>query len=56
MVEEVNIMNYIISVKDLNFEKSLYVPSNTNIQAYIDEWLFAEYGIKDKSYQIKESA
>ena len=49
-------MTYIISVRDLNFEKSVYVPNNVNIQAYIDEWLFAEYGIKDKTYQIKESA
>lgn len=49
-------MNYIISVKDLNFEKSVYVPNDVNMQSYIDEWLFAEYGIKDKSYQIKESA
>lgn len=49
-------MNYLISIEELDFEKSLYVPSNVNTQAYIDEWLFAEYGIKDKPYQIKESA
>ena len=48
-------MTYIISVRDLNFEKSVYVPNDVNTQAYIDEWLFAEYGIKDRSYQIKES-
>ena len=48
-------MTYIISVTDLNFEKSVYVPTNVNTQAYIYEWLFAEYGLKDKSYQIKES-
>lgn len=49
-------MTYIVSVGDLNFEKSVYVPNDVNMQAYIDEWLFAEYGIKDKSYKIKESA
>ena len=48
-------MNYIISIKELNFEKSVYVPNNVNMQAYIDEWLFAEYGINGKSYKIKES-
>lgn len=48
-------MNYLISIEELSFEKSVYVPGNVNMQAYIDEWLFAEYGIKDKYYQIKES-
>ena len=49
-------MNYLISIEELRFEKTVYIPSNVNMQAYIDEWLFAEYGIRDKSYQIKESA
>lgn len=49
-------MNYLISIEELNFEKSIYIPNSANMQAYIDEWLFAEYGIKGKSYKIKESA
>ena len=48
-------MNYIITVKDLNFIKQLHIPNNTeNIREYIEEWLFAEYGIRNKDYTIRE--
>lgn len=48
-------MNYIVTVKDLNFTKQLHIPNNTeNIRDYIEEWLFAEYGIKDRDYIIRE--
>lgn len=48
-------MNYIITVKDLNFIKQLHVPDSVeNIREYVEEWLFAEYGIKDKDYNVKE--
>lgn len=48
-------MDYIITVKDLNFIKQLHIPDNTeNIREYIEEWLFAEYGIKNKDYTIRE--
>ena len=50
-------MNYIITVKDLNFIKQLHIPNNTeNIREYIEEWLFAEYGIKNKDYTIREES
>ena len=46
-------MNYIVIVKDLNFTKQLHIPDNIeNIKEYIEEWLFAEYGIKDKNYTV----
>lgn len=46
-------MGYIVTVKDLDFVKQLHVPNNIeNIKDYIEEWLFAEYGIKDKNYTI----
>ena len=48
-------MDYIITVNDLNFTKQLHIPNNIeNIRDYIEEWLFAEYGIKDKDYIIRE--
>lgn len=48
-------MDYIITVKDLNFIKQLHIPDSTeNIREYIEEWLFAEYGIKNKDYTIRE--
>lgn len=44
-------MNYIVTVKDLNFIKQLHIPNNIeNIKEYVEEWLFAKYGIKDKNY------
>lgn len=47
-------MDYIITVKDLNFIKQLHIPDNTeNIKEYIEEWLFAEYGIRNKDYMIE---
>ena len=47
-------MDYIVIVKDLNFIKQLHIPNNTeNIREYVEEWLFAEYGIKDKDYTIR---
>ena len=47
-------MDYIITVKDLNFIKQLHIPNNTeNIREYVEEWLFAEYGIKNKDYMIE---
>lgn len=50
-------MDYIITVNDLNFTKQLHVPNNIeNIREYIEEWLFAEYGIKDKDYTIREES
>ena len=46
-------MDYIVIVEDLNFTKQLHIPDNIeNIRDYIEEWLFAEYGIKDKNYTI----
>ena len=46
-------MDYIITVNDLNFIKQLYIPNNIeNIRDYVEEYLFAEYGIKDKNYTI----
>lgn len=46
-------MNYIVIVKDLDFIRQLHVPDNAeNTREYIEEWLFAEYGIKDKNYTI----
>lgn len=48
-------MNYIVIVKDLNFIKQLHIPNNIeNIKEYVEEWLFAEYGIKNKDYIIRE--
>ena len=48
-------MDYIIIVNDLNFTKQLHIPNNIeNIKEYVEEWLFAEYGIKDKDYIIRE--
>lgn len=48
-------MNYIVTVKDLNFIKQLHIPDNIeNIRDYVEEWLFAEYGIKNKDYIIRE--
>lgn len=48
-------MDYIIIVNDLNFTKQLHVPDSVeNIREYVEEWLFAEYGIKDKDYNVKE--
>lgn len=48
-------MDYIVIVEDLDFVKQLHIPDNTeNIREYIEEWLFAEYGIKDKDYNVKE--
>lgn len=48
-------MDYIITVNDLNFMKQLHIPNNIeNIKDYIEEWLFAEYGIKDEDYAIRE--
>lgn len=50
-------MDYIIIVNDLNFTKQLHVHNNIeNIREYIEEWLFAEYGIKDKDYIIREES
>lgn len=50
-------MDYIITVKDLNFIKQLHIPDNTkNMGEYVEEWLFAEYGIKDKDYTIREES
>ena len=48
-------MDYIIIVNDLNFTKQLHIPNNIeNIKEYIEEWLFAEYGIRNKDYTIRE--
>lgn len=48
-------MNYVITVQDLNFTKQLHIPNNIeNIKEYVEEWLFAEYSIKDKDYTIRE--
>ena len=48
-------MNYIVIVKDLDFVRQLHVPDNTeNTREYIEEWLFAEYGIRNKNYIIRE--
>lgn len=48
-------MNYIVIVKDLDFVRQLHVPDNVeNTRDYVEEWLFAEYGIKDKDYVIRE--
>ena len=48
-------MDYIIKVKDLDFVKRLHIPNNTeNMREYIEEWLFAEYGIKNKDYIVGE--
>ncbi len=50
-------MDYIITVDDLNFIKQLHIPDNTeNMGEYVEEWLFAEYGIKDKDYTIREES
>lgn len=47
-------MDYIITVNDLDFVGQLHVPNNTeNIREYIEEWLFAEYGIRNKDYMIE---
>ena len=46
-------MDYIVIVEDLDFVKQLHIPDNIeNIRDYVEEWLFAEYGIKDKKYTI----
>lgn len=46
-------MDYIITVKDLNFTRQLHIPNNIeNIKEYVEEWLFAEYSIKDKNYTV----
>jgi hypothetical protein len=46
-------MNYIVTVKDLDFTKQLHIPDDIeNIKKYVEEWLFAEYSIKDKDYTI----
>lgn len=48
-------MDYIITVKDLNFTRQLNIPNNIeNIKEYVEEWLFAEYGIRNKDYTIRE--
>lgn len=48
-------MDYIVIVEDLSFIKQLHVPNNIeNIKDYIEEWLFAEYGIRNKNYIIRE--
>ena len=48
-------MDYIITVNDLNFIKQLHIPDNIeSIRDYVEEWLFAEYGIKNKDYIIRE--
>ena len=48
-------MDYIVIVEDLNFTKQLHVPNNIeNVKEYVEEWLFAEYSIKDKDYTIRE--
>lgn len=48
-------MDYIVIVEDLNFVKQLHIPNNIeNIKEYIEEWLFAEYSIKDKNYTIRK--
>lgn len=50
-------MNYIVTVKDLDFTKQLHIPDDIeNIKKYVEEWLFAEYGIKDKNYTIREES
>lgn len=50
-------MDYIVIVEDLNFIKQLHIPDNTeNMGEYVEEWLFAEYGIKDKDYTIREES
>lgn len=47
-------MNYIVIVKDLDFIRQLHIPNNIeNIKEYVEEWLFAEYSIKDKDYIIR---
>lgn len=46
-------MEYTIIIKDLNFIKQLHIPNNIeNIKEYVEEWLFAEYSIKDKNYTV----
>lgn len=46
-------MDYIVIVEDLDFVKQLHIPDNIeNIRDYVEEWLFAEYSIKDKKYTI----
>lgn len=46
-------MDYIVIVEDLDFVKQLHIPDNIeNIRDYVEEWLFAEYNIKDKKYTI----
>lgn len=48
-------MDYIVIVKDLNFIKQLHISNNIeNIRDYVEEWLFTEYGIKNKDYIIRE--
>ena len=46
-------MNYIIIVDEIGFRKNVYIPNNIeNKDSYINEWLFAEYGIT-KDYNVK---
>lgn len=46
-------IDYIVIVEDLDFVKQLHIPDNIeNIRDYVEEWLFAEYSIKDKKYTI----
>ena len=47
-------MDYIVIVEDLDFVKQLHIPDNIeNIRDYVEEWLFAEYGIRNKDYMIE---
>lgn len=36
---------------NLNFTRELYVPEGVEVKKYIQDWLFAEFGI-DSSYSV----
>ncbi len=36
---------------NLNFSRELYVPEGVEVEKYIKDWLFAEFGI-DNSYSV----
>lgn len=36
---------------NLNFSRELYVPEGMEVEKYIKDWLFAEFGI-DSSYSV----
>ena len=50
-------MMYVVNVvgKNLNITRTIYVPQEATPQDYIEDYLFAEYGISHTDYVITYS-